>query len=231
MSPLVPTLGEHCGSCLTLLKGLESCPRTHIFENGELLEVGLELIWVLSSVIPYLISVAILVHAFTKKTSRGFLILTNLLLQQIMCAVLKKYIQQHRPIGACSTTYGYPSSHSGFTASLAVWLILEAILIHEKAHFKSAKTYAHMRNAFVCFAPLIPISRYFLNYHSLEQIVVGIIVGTMVTVPYFIMMNNMLSSKGNKSMYGKMIIRTWQRYSFHDNFYGKHHKEEEDYYH
>jgi len=145
-----------------------------------------------------------------------------------MTAVLKKYIAQHRPIGACSTTYGYPSSHSGFTASLTVWLILEARLIHEKAHFKSGWAYTHMRNTFFCLAPLVPISRYFLNYHSIEQIIVGLIVGTMVTVPYFFMMNRILSQKGNRGVYGNMIVKTWQRFSFQDNFFAKHHPKEDD---
>lgn len=230
MSPLIPTLGEHCNSCFSLLKGLESCPRSHIFQTGEVMEVTLEVLWVISSALPFLICAAIAIHAFTKKTSRGFLILTNILIQQIMCAVLKKFIAQHRPEGACSTTYGYPSSHSGFTASLAVWLILEAKLLHDKAHFKSSWDYAHMRNAFVSLAPLIPISRYFLNYHSLEQIAVGLIVGTMVTVPYFIVMTNILSHNGSRSVYGKMFLKTLKRYSFEENFLVKHYaKKEEDF--
>jgi len=218
MSPLVSTLGEHCNACLPLFKGLESCPRTHLIENGELLDVLLESMWVVSSILPYLIFAAIMIHAFLKKTSRGFLILINLLIQQLVCALLKKYIAQHRPIGACSTTYGYPSSHSGFTASLALWLILEAFIIHEKAHFKSSRAYTHMRNAFVLLAPLIPVSRYHLNYHSIEQICCGLLVGLVCTATYFAMVNSVLSHKGKNALYGKMIVRTWQRYSFEDNF-------------
>jgi len=229
MSPLVRTLGDHCHSCFSVLKGLESCPRSHIMETGEFFSVSLEFIWVISSALPFLIFGAIALHAFTKKTSRGFLILTNLLLQQIMCAVLKKFIAQHRPEMACSTSYGYPSSHSGFTASLALWLILEARLVHAKAHFKSCWTYTHMRNGFVLFAPLIPVSRYFLNYHSLEQICCGLIVGSMVTIPYFIMMHNLLSQKGNRNIYSVMLVKTWQKYSFQDNFLGKHLHKEEDF--
>jgi len=226
---LIQTLGEHRNSCFSIFKGLESCPRSHIIQKGELLEIFLEFIWVVSSMLPYLICFAILIHTFTRKTYRSFLIFTNLLLQQIICIALKKYMAQHRPIGACSSSYGYPSSHSGFTSSLAIWLILEAKLIHNKAHFKLAKNYPHMRNAFVCFAPLVPISRYFLNYHSIEQILVGLIAGTMITVPYFFFIHNLFTQKGNKSVYGNMIIKTCQRYSFQDNFFAKHHIKEEDF--
>lgn len=228
MSPIVRTLGDHCHSCISILKGLESCPRAHILETGEFVQVGLEYLWVVSSALPFLICAAIAVHAFTKKTSRGFLILTNILLQQVMCAALKKYIAQHRPELACSTSYGYPSSHSGFTASLAVWLILEARLLHNKVHFKSSSTYAYMRNGFVLFAPLIPVSRYFLNYHSFEQICVGLLCGTLITIPYFIMMHKILSQRGRQNIYGNMLVKTWQRYSFQDNFLVKFTEKEED---
>ena len=112
---------DHCQLCSPFLKRLESCPRSYIFAQGELIGTTLELIWVISSFLPFLIFAIMLTHSIIKKTSRGFFMVVNLAIQQVICALLKKYIAQARPIGACSTSFGYPSGHSGFAASLATW--------------------------------------------------------------------------------------------------------------
>ncbi len=112
---------DYCYSCVPFLKSMESCPRIQIFQEGNLAEIIFELIWVASSTLPYLISIGILIHWLTRRTSRGLLVMTNLMIHQITCAVLKRYFAQPRPDGACSNSFGYPSGHSGWTASLATW--------------------------------------------------------------------------------------------------------------
>jgi len=49
-------------------------------------------------------------------------------------------------------------------------LILESFMLHGKASFKFVRSYSWFRNSFIFVAPLIPISRFFLNYHSFEQV-------------------------------------------------------------
>jgi len=219
-------LGEHCHACLPFFKHLESCPRSFIFEKGELLGIFLEVVWVISSFLPFFLFAVFTIHAFLKKTSRGFFIITNLLIQQIVCGLLKKYFAQARPVGACSTTFGYPSSHSGFAASMATWLILETFFMHRNLHFKTSKFYTLSRNGFIVFAPLIPVSRYFLNYHSLEQILCGLLAGFVCTMVYFLIVKTTLLHGNTHKYHGSLIVKTWKKYKFHDNF--AHHANEID---
>jgi len=116
-----PLIGSYCGTCSPFFKHMESCPRPHIFEGGEIIEMLLEVIWVFSSALPYLISLGVIIHYLTKRTTRGFFIMTNLLLHTVACGLLKKYFAQPRPLGACSSSFGYPSGHSGYTSSLVTW--------------------------------------------------------------------------------------------------------------
>jgi membrane-associated phospholipid phosphatase len=177
----------------------------------------IEVTWVIASFLPFFLFAVIFIHSITKKTSRGFFVITNLAIQQIVCLLLKKYFQQARPVGACSSSFGFPSSHSGFTASMTTWLILEAVVFHEKVPFKTSKFYAMMRNGWIAFAPIIPVSRYFLNYHSIEQIVSGFIVGFLCTIIYFgIAMGSFLRNDYGK-YYVSIVVKRWKKYNFEDN--------------
>jgi len=170
----------------------------------------------MSSFLPFLIFLAILVHSVLRKKTRGFFILTNLMIQQVICLVLKKIIAQSRPHGACSSSYGYPSGHSGFAASLSTWLILEAFLLHEKVPFKSSKLYIVLRNSFVSLAPFIPVSRYFLNYHSVEQICCGILAGFLSSMIYFwVVMTSVVNIQEGK--YNGSVAKIWEKYRFQDD--------------
>mgnify|MGYP001028432216 CR=1 FL=1 len=215
---------EHCGACIPFFKHMESCPRLHIFESGELLEIFLEIIWVISSALPYLVTFGVIIHYLLRRTSRGFFIMTNLFLHTIACGLLKKYFQQPRPIGACATSFGYPSGHSGWTFSLATWFILEAYVLHEKVSFKSDKFYNLVRYSFFVFVPLIPISRYYLNYHSVEQIMFGFVNGVACALIYFVIVMSVMIRPEDKNY---KSIRLWKKIEVEDNFVLYHHEEDE----
>jgi len=218
MNSFTPILGDHCVPCRGLLKSIESCPRFDVFESGHFGLISLELLWVIASLVPVVVFSALVIHAITKKTLREFLILLNLSITQITCALLKRYFEQPRPLLACSTSFGYPSGHSGFTASLATWLILEAIMFHDQVPFKSWKFYSMFRNSLIVFAPFIPISRYFLNYHSIEQICYGLMTGFLCTVVYFGIVMSTLMHQGNGRLYKSVVFKVSKKYRFQDNF-------------
>jgi len=180
--------------------------------------IFLELFWVIASLVPVVVYSALVIHALAKKTWREFLILLNLSITQITCALLKRYFAQARPLLACSTSFGYPSGHSGFTASLATWLLLEAIMFHEQVPFKSGKFYSMFRNTLIVFAPAIPVSRYFLNYHSIEQICYGLMTGFLCTLVYFGIVMSTLMHQGNGKLYKSVVFKVTKKYRFQDNF-------------
>jgi len=214
---------EYCSSCFIFFKTIESCPRSLIFQKGELYEMFLEVIWVLSSVLPVLVFSALVLHSFFKRTSRGVFLFGSLILQQIIVALLKKYFAQARPKGACSSSFGYPSGHSCFAAGLVTWLFLEVVILHDKIPFKSPRFYSMTRNFCLCFAPLIPISRYFLNYHSPEQILYGLITGLTCTILLFGVLMAIMMHQSHGRFYHSVVSKIWKKFKFHDNFLHHHH--------
>jgi len=180
-----PLSFDYCKECTGVLKTLESCPRWYILDSGDVMEIALELIWFLASFLPLFVYLAILIYSIAKKNTRGCYILFNVFIQQIICAFMKLYVAQARPKGACSSSFGFPSGHSGFASAMATWFILEIIFFSQNAAFKQGKFYSYSRNIFIILAPLIPISRYFLNYHTVEQIVCGLLTGVFSTVFFF----------------------------------------------
>jgi len=182
----------------------------------------LEILWVASSLIPVLAFSALVLHSFFKRTSRGLLMLACLGVGQITVAMLKQYFAQARPAGACSTSYGYPSGHSGFASGLATWLLLEIIILHDKVPFKTTGGYFGMRNVCLCFIPFIPVSRYFLNYHSPEQIMYGLLTGFLCTVMCFGALMYALMHQGHGKFYTGVVAKIWKRIKFHDNLVSYH---------
>ena len=112
---------DYCQACWSFFKRFESCPRSYIFAQGEVIGSTLEFIWVFSSMIPFFIFFAMVGHSIYKRTARGFFMVANIFIQQVACALLKLYFAQARPLGACSVSYGLPSGHSGFASALTLW--------------------------------------------------------------------------------------------------------------
>lgn len=219
---------EYCNTCFFFFKSIESCPRSLIFQKGELYEMFLETLWVMSSFIPMLAFSMLVLHSLFKRTSRGLFMLVSLGLQQIIVALLKQYFAQARPRGACSTSFGYPSGHSGFAAGLTTWLLLEIVILHEKIPFKTSKVYLLMRNLSLMFTPLIPISRYFLNYHSPEQIMYGLLTGFLCTLLSFGILMSILVHQGHGKFYHLVMIKFWKKIRYYDNFVSSHHYSEKE---
>jgi len=149
----------------------------------------------------------------SKEKHSWILFLMNIFIQQIICASLKSVIAQARPVGACSTSYGYPSGHSGFAAAVVTWLVMEILFFDSKAIFKQSKFYVWSRNALILFAPLVPTSRHYLNYHTIEQIICGAIVGTITSVIFFFLVF------GTKcANYEPIIVRLMNRYKLRGSY-------------
>eukprot|EP00742_Colponemidia_sp_Colp-10_P000452 GILJ01000493.1.p1 GENE.GILJ01000493.1~~GILJ01000493.1.p1 ORF type:complete len:217 (+),score=7.86 GILJ01000493.1:110-760(+) len=160
-----------CAHCPAWLRTLESCPlRAESDSLGWLM--------VLFSVIPYLVATLVSICLVMFRTTRFFILAVLLLTQQILNEfILKRLYRMPRPNGACATTFGMPSSHSAFAALTFTWVVLH--LINDQT---SRKWYSKMLNLLVvvCFYIPQPLSRLYLNYHSIEQVIIGTVEGILL---------------------------------------------------
>jgi len=187
-----------------------------VFEQGQAVEIVLEIIWLMSSLVLMFAYLALIFHILVKRISRVFFILLTLALQQLVNElILKRALAEARPLGACSHSYGLPSGHSSFAASFATWLILEWILFHEKVPFKTSKSYIALTTIAILATPLIPISRYYLNYHTIKQICFGVLSGFVcATVSFCILMA--IVYRNNHRFENSMMTRLLRKLKFKD---------------
>lgn len=211
-------MNSYCDSCFFLFKLFDSCPRASVFKEGDFSDIFIEIVWLISSLLPPIIYAGLLLFVIVSRTSRVAFFLFNLAVIQILNEViLKKIIAESRPRGACSNSYGLPSGHAAFAASLITWLLLEWIMFHEKVPFKTYKYHVILRTMALLAIPFIPISRYFLNYHTAKQIGLGIATGTICAMIHFMIVTAIIHQNEGKFWSSRMIV-ILKKIGFKDNF-------------
>jgi len=211
-------MDSYCSNCFIIFRFLDSCPRPEVFQHGSAVDIGLEVLWVFGSLLPPIIYASLLIYTLMGRTSRVLIFLTSLAIQQILNElILKKIFAEHRPTGACSTSYGFPSGHSAFTACWLTWLLLEWFMFHERVPFKKGKLYHFLLTLGIIVTPLIPISRYYLNYHSVKQICFGLLTGFLCALIYFAIIVTLIHlNEGH--FWSKRVTRALKKIKFTENF-------------
>jgi len=211
-------MDSYCYTCNSFFKLISSCPRAYIFDDGTSSEKFLEVLWVASSAQLYFIYSLLVIFIIFRRTSRALLLLIGLALQQFINDVIfKRSLAEARPPGACSHSYGLPSGHSSFASFLATWLILEWVMFHDKVPFRKSKFNLVFRVIGLIVCPFIPISRYFLNYHSVKQILYGTLDGFVLAILYFTLVVALLY-KDEGRFWGYKVTNLLQKVWFRDNF-------------
>lgn len=211
-------MDTYCDSCFFIFKLLDSCPRSRIFNEGDFSDIFFEIVWLISSLLPPIIYAGLLLFTIFRRTSRVAFFLFNLAIIQLLNElILKRIVAESRPHGACSTSYGLPSGHSAFAASLITWLLLEWIMFHEKVPFKTFRYHVVLRTMALLAIPLIPVSRYFLNYHTVKQIGLGIATGTVCAMIHFMIVTAIIHRNEGKFWSSRMIV-ILKKIGFKDNF-------------
>lgn len=88
-------------------------------------------------------------------------------------SILKAYLQDGRPEGACTLSYGNPSNHSAFSGSLALLLYYFGKRMRSPLYLALAVVYP------ICNG----IARVGLLYHFEYQVFNGFIFGVVFTAP------------------------------------------------
>lgn len=179
-------MNPYCDTCFVLFKFLQSCPRSSVFAEGTDGEKFLEILWVLGSLFPFIIYLGLLLFIIFGRTSRVLFLMTSFgFMQVINDILLKRNLAEARPTGSCSDSYGLPSGHAAFAACWLTWLVLEWVMFHDKVPFKRSRFHVAIRTIGILVVPIVPISRYYLQYHSVKQICYGLLVGFIWALVYF----------------------------------------------
>jgi len=206
---------DHCQHCPKIFKLLNSCPNMSLLVHGTIEEITIETILSVASALAYFVFFFSVLYGFKRRTARGFCIGALLAVQVLACEIFKAIYSQARPKGACASSSGYPSSHASFISTMYTWLVLEWIFLDKNAPFKLWKYYAFWRNIFFVYAPLVPISRSYLNYHTLEQIIVGLGSGVAFAIIFFIYVHFSVVKAKNPAQ--SPLGRFWKSIDFFDN--------------
>jgi len=211
---------DYCDSCTDPFKMMAACPDPAILHGPDLFQAILEYIWAYASLLPLFINIGQGVYLLGWRSSRTiFMAIAMVLHGWVNTHILKKAFAESRPADSCAPGYGLPSGHSGFAIGLAAWLILEMVLLHDKVPFKRGKGYKLMTILYLMVAPLIAISRVFLHYHSMKQIVWGAVTGIVMYSAWFLVML-MIVSKNEGRFWSELTRGLRQRKIIEENLLG-----------
>ena len=136
------------------------------------------LIMVIFSFIPQVLPIIVTTRYFTLKCNHHLFFFLGLVFSHLLAKSLKNIVKQSRPSGAFLSSYGMPSDHSQFLFFATSYLTL---VVFSRANIQ--KSSAILTSTFMTIITLVVCySRLYLGVHSLQQVVVGGIVG-IVTGP------------------------------------------------
>lgn len=112
------------------------------------------------------------------------------LVGEVLNKIVKRIIKQPRPdfhkefgSGSFSLGYGMPSAHSQFMGYFAAYFI--CIVLFKVKHLRRYQRF--LGCAFLVVASiLVASSRVYLLYHTVQQVVVGVMLGALLGLVYFI---------------------------------------------
>jgi membrane-associated phospholipid phosphatase len=151
-------------------------------------------IMIIYSLIPVILPILLLVKLCWRRDTSSLLGIGFLgLIMLFSEGILKHLVKQTRPIGSCDCSYGMPSSHSATSYGFLVWIYLEVgfpIAGFEKLNGARGwsnpqyRRVVYLVTSTVSFVP-VPFSRVYFLYHSVAQVLVGIIVGSILALGWF----------------------------------------------
>ncbi|RCH98814.1 hypothetical protein CU097_014408 [Rhizopus azygosporus] len=118
----------------------------------------------------------------SRREMAGILMLLGQLLNEVINYLLKEAIEQERPYAHLGDGYGMPSSHSQFIWYFAVY---GALYLVKNISFHQSIWKVLISNLMLLLAILVSISRVYLGYHTLNQVIAGSCIGTCFGICWF----------------------------------------------
>ena len=182
--------------CHFFIKQLSSCPTKplDIFHPFNFTKSDFhELFMVLLSMTPYPCCFLILLISTYFKTTRSISVLMMVFIENFIVEILKNNLRDPRPNYKCNHQFGNPSNHTSFFTCIVFWFIIEEIFTPFKFQCKY-KVYFY---PLFIFYPFIIYSRYYLHYHSIEQIIYGFFLGIFVASFWYYLVTNIILKTNN----------------------------------
>lgn len=168
-----------------------------IYPEGDL--IGKILAW--SSLLPIFIIVSFLTLIVFRRELHTMAWFLGLLLNEVVNMIIKHSIKAPRPCSAEDKSklynkYGMPSSHAQFMGFMAIYSIFFAY-IRLKVHVYE-KFMDNIRQHFIALsaagaALIVCYSRIYLHYHTVEQVLVGLLVGTITGSIWFYVVDDIFT--------------------------------------
>ena len=170
---------------------LKAVTLTHVRYGAED-KLGLMFAW--ASLLPVFISLGgFVTHFIFRRELQAMFFALGLLIAQFFSEFVKKSVKESRPL-TCEAlemcdSHGWPSSHSVYMAFFSIYLTL---LASRRLTFSTS-----LGKLFVVvlpwpFAVIVMYSRIYLGYHSLGQVIAGCILGLILGLVWFLIVNVVL---------------------------------------
>jgi len=154
------------------------------------------------SLIPMFIIVAFITLILFRRELHTMAFFGGIVLNELLNAILKHSIKASRPCrpgdeAQLFNKYGMPSSHAQFMGFFAIYMTLFAY-IRLKMHI-SEQFMDNIRQHLMAFTSIgaalfVIISRIYLRYHTVEQVIVGLVIGVLSGVSWFFVVERFISN-------------------------------------
>jgi len=152
------------------------------------------------SFVPYGLLLCFLVSFLRKRTSFPLLAAVfEVGLAIFNEGIIKNIIKQPRPLNTCACGYGMPSGHAAIASAFIVWFSLEIVFNDWKLtqFFTSRLHISKPVLILLLLFSLLPTAytRVYLRYHTIQQVMVGSVMGGVLGALYFLFLIYFLSGK------------------------------------
>lgn len=188
---------------------LISLPLTNVqFDPNDVLA------WILAyiTLAPLAIGVSYVVLLARRREPTVAVMLTGQILCSIINALLKVIFKESRP-SDLGDGYGMPSGHAAFMFFFATFVTIH---LFRRSHFDKPIWRPILSITAIAFASLVAVSRVYLSYHSLAQVLVGGTVGIVFAAAWYAFVDEVVRPGG---MFRPLLTAPVAKYLAHDNTY------------